>query len=92
VDAITFTSASTVRFFQDALVGDVAAMGGVKVITMGPATSAAALGLGLTVHAEASSATIDALVDAVVAVLRGANRLHGSSENFSSAESKYRAD
>lgn len=70
VDAITFTSASTVRFFLDALGGNAGAVGGARIITMGPRTSDAARMLGLTVHAEAATATIDALVDAVRDVLR----------------------
>lgn len=69
VDAITFTSASTVRFFLDA-VGSPAALGHARVITMGPITSDAARSLGLTVHAEAMAATIDAIVDAVMAAFR----------------------
>ncbi len=74
VDAITFTSASTVRFWCDALGRDSAAVGGVKVITMGPVTSAAASALGLTIHVEAATATINALVEAIVAVLALARR------------------
>lgn len=70
VDAITFTSASTVRFFLDALGGNAGAVGGARIITMGPRTSDAARLLGLTVHAEAATATVDALADAVVVVLR----------------------
>jgi uroporphyrinogen III methyltransferase/synthase len=70
VDAITFTSASTVRFFLDALDANTRAVGGARVITMGPVTSAAARALGLTVRAEAATATIDALIDAVIDALR----------------------
>jgi len=70
VDAITFTSASTVRFFFDAIGRGASAIRAARVIAMGPVTSAAAHANGVTVHAEASSATIDALVDAVVAALR----------------------
>ena len=70
VDAITFTSASTVRFFLGATGGTASAIRGARVIAMGPVTSAAAHALGLTVHTEPTSATIDALVDAVVAELR----------------------
>ncbi|HEY7896395.1 MAG TPA: uroporphyrinogen-III C-methyltransferase [Gemmatimonadaceae bacterium] len=69
VDAITFTSASTVRFFVDAG-GSADVVGEARVITMGPVTSAAARSLGFAVHAEAATATIDALVDAVVVGLR----------------------
>ena len=68
VDAITFTSASTVRFFLEA-VGSPEAIGRGRVVTMGPITSEAARALGLTVHAEATWATIDALVDMVLAEL-----------------------
>jgi len=70
VDAITFTSASTVRFFLDALDANTRAVGGALVITMGPVTSAAARALGLTVRAEAATATVDALIDAVIDALR----------------------
>ena len=71
VDAITFTSASTVRFFLDAVGGKADAVRQARVITMGPVTSAAARSLGFTVHAEAGTATIDALVEAVLDVLPG---------------------
>jgi len=67
VDAITFTSASTVRFFADAV--GAAALGSARVVTMGPVTTEAARSLGLPVHAEAAEATLDALVQAVVGVL-----------------------
>ena len=70
VDAITFTSASTVRFFMDAVGGRAAAIGDARVVTMGPITSAAARDAGLTVHAEADSASIDALVATVLDALR----------------------
>jgi len=71
VDAITFTSASTVRFFLDAVGGKADAVRQARVITMGPVTSAAARSLGFTVHAEAGAATIDALVEAVLDALPG---------------------
>jgi len=74
VDAITFTSSSTVRFFLDALGGNTDAIGRARIITMGPITSDAARSLGLTVHAEAATATIDALVDVVVDLLRSAEQ------------------
>lgn len=69
VDAITFTSASTVRFFLDAVGGTARALGRARVITMGPVTSAAAGALGITVYAEAATASIDALVDAALTAL-----------------------
>ena len=70
VDAVTFTSASTVRFFVDAVGGSADVVREARVITMGPVTSAAARSLGFTVHGEAATASIDALVDAVSASLR----------------------
>ncbi|HEV2179981.1 MAG TPA: uroporphyrinogen-III C-methyltransferase [Gemmatimonadaceae bacterium] len=73
VDAITFTSASTVRYFLHA-VGSPEAIGLASVITMGPITSDAARSVGLTVHAESATATIDALVNAIMAMLPRAKR------------------
>lgn len=66
VDAITFTSASTVRGFVGAL-GSV--KGPPKVVCIGPVTAAEARARGLTVHAVATPHTIDGLVEAVVRVL-----------------------
>jgi uroporphyrinogen III methyltransferase/synthase len=62
VDAITFTSASTVRGF----VGAVAAVrGDPRVVCIGPVTARAARDHGLTVHAVARPHTLDGVVDAV---------------------------
>ena len=66
VDAVTFTSSSTVDNFCDA-VGAVASE--VRVISIGPVTSDTARERGMTVHAEADPHTIDGLVDAVLAAL-----------------------
>jgi uroporphyrinogen III methyltransferase/synthase len=68
VDAITFTSSSTVTNFCDA-VGPVAEDGPV-VISIGPITSQTARDRGLVIQAEADPHTIDGLVDAVLSVLR----------------------
>lgn len=65
VDFLTFTSSSAVRFFVDA-VGPAAAARA-PIATMGPVTSAAVRALGLPVALEAPAATIDALLDAIVA-------------------------
>jgi uroporphyrinogen-III synthase len=62
VDAITFTSASTVRGFLGAL-GPM--KGTPKVVCIGPITAKEARARGLTVHAVASPHTIEGLVDAV---------------------------
>ena len=62
VDAVTFTSASTVRGFVEAL-GTVT--GNPKVVCIGPVTAREAREHGLRVHAVASPHTIEGLVEAV---------------------------
>ena len=66
VDAVTFTSASTVRGFVGALD---AVAGAPKVVCIGPVTAREAREHGLTVHAVATPHTIDGLVDALQRVL-----------------------
>lgn len=68
VDAVTLTSGSTVRGFVEA-VGPERARG-VRAVVMGPVTRDAARQAGLNVAAEAREATIPALADAVVELLR----------------------
>jgi uroporphyrinogen III methyltransferase/synthase len=68
VDAVTFTSSSTVDNFCDA-VGPLPVDAKPRVITIGPVTSASARAHGLHVDAEAEPHTIDGLVDALVRVL-----------------------
>jgi uroporphyrinogen III methyltransferase/synthase len=65
IDLVTFTSASSVNAFVDA-VGDDAAMRA-PAVSIGPITSAAARARGLAVVAEATQSTIGGLVDAVSA-------------------------
>ena len=67
VDAITFTSASTVRGFVGAI-GTV--RGAPKVVCIGPVTAKEARAHGLTVHAVARPHTVDGLVEAVERALR----------------------
>jgi uroporphyrinogen III methyltransferase/synthase len=67
VDAVTFTSSSTVTNFAD-LVGPLPEPGP-AIVSIGPVTSATAVQLGLTVTTEADPHTIDALVDALLATL-----------------------
>lgn len=62
VDAVTFTSASTVRGFVDALGG---ARGTPKVVCIGPVTAAAAREAGLRPAAVARPHTLDGLVEAL---------------------------
>ncbi|HEX5437671.1 MAG TPA: uroporphyrinogen-III C-methyltransferase [Gemmatimonadaceae bacterium] len=69
VDCVTFTSSSTVRFFVDAVGAERARA--LRAASIGPVTSATARELGLTVAAEARTATIAGLVDAVTELLAG---------------------
>ena len=62
VDAVTFTSASTVRGFVGALG---AVRGAPRVVCIGPVTAKEARAHGLTVHAVANPHTFDGVVDAV---------------------------
>jgi len=69
VDAITFTSASTVRGFISVL-GASGLRGNPKVVCIGPVTAKEARAHGLTVHAVANPHTTDGLVDALERALR----------------------
>jgi uroporphyrinogen III methyltransferase/synthase len=67
-DYLTFTSSSTVRNFVAALdTGQRERAGRLRVVSIGPITSAAARAAGLTVHAEAAAYTVPGLVEALVA-------------------------
>jgi uroporphyrinogen III methyltransferase / synthase len=66
VDAITFTSSSTVRNFVE-LVGPLDPQP--RVVSIGPITSTTARELGLRVDAEATTHTIDGLVTALLDTL-----------------------
>jgi len=68
VDAVTFTSASTVDNFFTAL-GDATRLNGAKLASIGPMTSDAIRKHGRTPDIEASSASVSALCDAVVTAL-----------------------
>ncbi len=74
VDAVTFTSSSTVDHFCD-LVGTFDSSG-VAIISIGPITSDTAVARGLRVDAEADPHDIDGLVAAVLQVLGGARERH----------------
>jgi uroporphyrinogen-III synthase len=73
VDAITFTSASTVRGFLGAL-GDMGLRGRPKVVCIGPVTARAAREHGLHVHAVADPHTTDGLIAALERALRPRRR------------------
>jgi len=66
IQAVTFTSSSTVRNFLQLLDGDRSLLEGVKLFSIGPITSATARELGLIIHREAKKYTIKGLVQALV--------------------------
>jgi uroporphyrinogen III methyltransferase/synthase len=68
VDATTFASASAVRGFVDAVGEELARRA--PAISIGPVTSDAVRAAGIPLASESHTATIDALVAAVVAALR----------------------
>lgn len=70
IDAVLFTSASTVDHFADALGGQ-AIPKTVTFASIGPVTSDAARKRGFTVHVEAKAATVPALVDALEGAFAG---------------------
>lgn len=65
IDAVTFTSSSTVRNFIRLLDGELALLRGVKTYSIGPITSKTARELGLDIHYEAAEYTIDGLLQAL---------------------------
>jgi uroporphyrinogen-III synthase len=73
VDAITFTSASTVRGFTHAL-GATTVAGQPKVVCIGPVTAKQARDAGITVHAVADPHTTDGLVAALERALKPRRR------------------
>lgn len=67
IDAVTFTSPSTVEGFVNGVGEDWReVVAGALVVTIGPVTSRAARSLGLRVDAEADPHTIDGLIGALV--------------------------
>jgi uroporphyrinogen-III synthase len=75
VDAVTFTSASTVEGFLRMAGDDLRAMPGrPRIACIGPVTAVAATSAGLPVDAVASPHTIEGLVDAVEHALRPRRR------------------
>lgn len=70
VDAVTFTSSSTVRNFVRLAEG--VDLGAMVVATIGPITSATARALGMTVAVEPEEYTVPALVEALGAHFSGA--------------------
>jgi uroporphyrinogen III methyltransferase/synthase len=63
IQAVTFTSSSTVRNFVTLLEGDISLLEGVLLYSIGPITSATARELGLKIFKEAAQYTIGGLVE-----------------------------
>lgn len=70
VDAVTFTSSSTVHGFCDAIGEFEPGAGQPLVVSIGPVTSAAARACGLRVDVEATAHDLDGVVAALLAALR----------------------
>jgi uroporphyrinogen III methyltransferase/synthase len=70
VDLVTFTSASAVNAFVNAVGEDAAKIA--PVASIGPITSAAAFGAGMSVAVEAEQSTITGLADSIVRHFSGA--------------------
>jgi uroporphyrinogen III methyltransferase/synthase len=68
VDAITFTSSSTVQNFVSLYGAE--PLRGVKAISIGPVTTRTALSLGVEIAAEAQPFTVDGLLEAIERVVR----------------------
>jgi len=66
IDAVTFTSSSTVRHFVDIVGPEAATSGRFAAAVIGPVTAATARELGLAVAVEAEEYTIPGLVEALV--------------------------
>src|SRR5437762_4288914 len=66
LDAVTFTSSSTVRHFVELVGREAAGCGRCGTVTIGPVTAATARELGLTVAVEANEYTVPGLVAALV--------------------------
>jgi uroporphyrinogen III methyltransferase/synthase len=65
-DYVTFTSASTVRFFLQAAGADVELSPATRIVSIGPVTSAALREHGLRPHVEAQRHDVDGIVQALL--------------------------
>jgi uroporphyrinogen III methyltransferase/synthase len=71
IDAITFTSPSTVRGFHALLQGGALATGGARIACIGPVTAEAARTLGWSVDVEAREYTVEGLTQALIDYFSG---------------------
>jgi uroporphyrinogen III methyltransferase/synthase len=69
IDAITFTSSSTVRNLVALLDGDLSLFENVRVVAIGPVTSATARELGVHVDIEAAEHTVEGVTAALAAAV-----------------------
>lgn len=69
MDAVTFTSSSTVTNLVRLLDGDVSLVNACKVVSIGPATSRTARGLGVRVDVEAAEHTVAGVAKAAVELI-----------------------
>jgi uroporphyrinogen-III synthase len=66
VDAVTFTSSSTVQNFVDLFGDPLSVIGTARIACIGPVTADTARELGLPVHIVAEPHTLDGLIDALI--------------------------
>lgn len=66
VDYITFTSASTVRYFAEVMNGKFEKLGNTRFISIGPITSEEAKKYGLSIYKEAKVHTIDGIINTIL--------------------------
>ena len=71
IDAVTFTSSSTVRNLVDMLNGSKSLLQNLPLICIGPTTAATAKELGLKIDLVAQEHTVEGLVSAVVEYFAG---------------------
>lgn len=69
-DYVTFTSASTVRFFLEAAGGEAGLSSATRIVSIGPVTSQVLREAGLEAHVEAERHDVEGLVEALVADAR----------------------
>ena len=69
IDAVTFTSSSTVRNLVGLLGGDPSLINASRVVSIGPATSRTADAMGLRVDTEAREHTVRGVVNAAMEML-----------------------
>lgn len=69
-DYITFTSASTVRFFLEAADHEAGLSPATRIVSIGPVTSAALRAHGLEAHVEAARHDVEGIVEALLADAR----------------------